>query len=88
MRIYKEIDISDFPAWSGARDTLDRVIEAGKCADLEALLVETEPADGYDEATINDILWFESEWVFNMLGIRDEDEEEEDEEEDEEEEEG
>lgn len=55
--------------------------QGGKAAELESLLIETEPADGYNETTINDILWFESDWLFEMLGINpDEDEENEDEE--------
>ena len=81
MKIYKDIDIADFEAWSGGKDTLDAIIEAGKAAELESLLIETEPADGWDETAVNDVLWFESEWLFEMLGINpDEDEEDEEDE--------
>ena len=40
-----------------------------------------------DETQLNDLLWFDDEWVYEMLGITDEEEEDEDEEEDEEDEE-
>ena len=69
MKIYKDIPIDEFEAWSGGKDTLETIIKAGKAAELENLLIETEPADGYDETAINDILWFESDWLFEMLGI-------------------
>jgi hypothetical protein len=36
--------------------------------------------DGIDETSLNDILRFEEDWVFEMLGISDEEEEKEDEE--------
>ena len=37
--------------------------------------------DGIDETQLNDILWFDSELVYEMLGISEEEEEEEEEEE-------
>jgi len=80
MKIYKEINIEDFEAWSGGKDTLETIIRAGKAAELENLLIETGPADGWDETGVNDILWFESDWLFEMLGISPDEDEEEDEE--------
>ena len=79
MKIYSETSIRDFRAWSGAIDTLDRVINAGKDDELEAVLEDLYP-DGIDETTLNDILWFDSEWVFEVCGIEEEEEEEEEEE--------
>lgn len=69
MKIYRDIDIADFEAWSGGKDTLETIIKAGKAAELENLLIETEPADGWDETAVNDVLWFESDWLFEVLGI-------------------
>jgi hypothetical protein len=31
--------------------------------------------DGLSETQLNDILWFEEDWIFEMLGITDEGEE-------------
>lgn len=69
MKVYTDISIASFGAWSGAIDTLNRVIEEGKADVLEAVLEELYP-DGMDETQLNDILWFEPDWVFEMCGIR------------------
>lgn len=82
MKVYKEIDIRNFEPWSGAVETYDRIWNEGKIDDLESLIDELYP-DGIDETKLNDILWFEDEWLYEALGIEDEegeDEEEEDEE--------
>ena len=71
MKITYELDLNSFEAWSGAVCTLNRVIEEGKTAELEAVLEELYP-DGLDETTLNDILWFDDEWVFELCGIRSE----------------
>ena len=71
MKIYSEISLENFEAWSGAVDTLNRVIEEGKTAELEAILEDLYP-DGLDETQLNDILWFEEDWVFEVCGIRSE----------------
>lgn len=85
MRIYTETSMEDFEAWSGAIETLERIKEEGKCDQLERLLEDIEPEEGWKDVDINDLLWFESDWIFESLGITEEDEEEEEEEEDEEE---
>ena len=76
MKIYSETSLENFEAWSGAVDTLDRVREAGKCAELESILEDLYP-DGMSETELNDLLWFEPETVFEWLGIEEEEEEEE-----------
>lgn len=69
MKIYTEISIAGFEAWSGAVDTLNKIIDAGKCDVLEAVLEEEYP-DGLSETALNDILWFEPEWCYEMCGMR------------------
>lgn len=85
MQITYELDLRSFDAWSGAIDTLDRIIEEGKCEDLEFILEELYP-DGMTDTQLNDLLWFEPELVYEWLGISDEDEEEDEDDWDEEEE--
>jgi hypothetical protein len=70
MKIYKETGIADFEAWSGAKDTKETILEAGKADEFDALIEEIYP-DGIDETALNDLLWFESEWIFESLGITD-----------------
>ena len=71
MTITYELDLNSFEAWSGAKDTLDRIQREGKCAELENILEELYP-DGMTETELNDLLWFESETVYEWLGIRSE----------------
>ena len=71
MTITYELDLNSFQAWSGAKDTLDRVQREGKCAELENILEELYP-DGMTETELNDLLWFDSESVYEWLGIRSE----------------
>ena len=68
-------DFDDYKPWSGAIDTYDRIEEEGKLGDLETLLEDCYP-EGISMVGINDILWFDSDWVFEELGITDGDDEE------------
>lgn len=71
MTITYELDLERFEAWSGAKYTLERVQREGKCAELESMLEELYP-DGMTETELNDLLWFDSESVYEWLGIRSE----------------
>ena len=80
MKITKDdVNIRDFDGWSGAEDTVQRIIDEDLCDEFDTLMEELYP-DGIDETSLNDILRFEEDWVFEMLGISDEEEETEDEE--------
>lgn len=69
MKVFYELDLSTFKAWSGAVATLERIQRENKVGDLENLLEELYQ-DGLDETQLNDILWFEDEWLFENLGMR------------------
>lgn len=71
MTITYELDLNNFEAWSGAKGTLERIQREGKCAELENVLEELYP-DGMTETELNDLLWFDSESVYEWLGIRSE----------------
>ena len=71
MTITYELDLNSFQAWSGAKYTLDRIQREGKCGLLEQILEDTYP-DGMTETELNDLLWFDSESVYEWLGIRSE----------------
>lgn len=71
MKVYCELDLENFEAWSGAEDTLDRIRNEGKIGALEAILEDAYP-DGIDETELNDLLRFDDEQVFEWLGIRSE----------------
>ena len=71
MTITYELDLNRFEAWSGTKYTLDRIQREGKCEELENVLEELYP-DGMTETELNDLLWFDSESVYEWLGIRSE----------------
>lgn len=71
MIITYELDLNRFEAWSGAKETLERIQREGKCAELENVLEELYP-DGMTETELNDLLWFEPETIYEWLGIRSE----------------
>ena len=83
--ITEDYDFNDLmdACWSGAIDTLVTVQENDKEEELMSLLSLDCFNDTPDLTEVNDLLWFEDEWIFEQLGIS---EEEDDEEEDEEEE--
>ena len=68
MRVTSEITLRNFQAWSGAEETLKTIIRENKTEELEFLIEELYP-DGLTETKLNDILWFEDEWIFEQLGI-------------------
>lgn len=72
MKTYNETKLVDFQAWSGAVDTKNTIIDHDKQADFEYLIDELYP-DGLSETQLNDILWFEPEWIFEQLGIETQD---------------
>ena len=80
MKIFTEQSIAQFEAWCGAKNTKETIIANDKEDEFDQLIEELYP-DGIDETQLNDILWFKSEWVYEMLAISEEEEEEEEEEE-------
>lgn len=68
MTITYELNLQSFQAWSGAKDTLERIQREGKCDLLEQILDDTYP-DSMTETELNDLLWFESDMIYEWLGI-------------------
>lgn len=68
MKIYRDESLSSFEFWSGAVENaeeftieeLDRITE-----ELEA----ADNGDGYDETQINDLMWFEPEYLASLIGL-------------------
>lgn len=91
MKVYKECNsIYDFEFWAGAENTISSICAANKEDEFWDFIEEY--FDGYDsisETELNDFVWFESDYIYEHIGLTEdgelpEDEEEEDEEEDEE----
>ena len=82
MKITKEITLRDFEPWAGGIWCYKRLTE-DELDQLEAELEALYP-DGIDEAELNDLFWFDDDWIFRLAGhVENEDEDtEEDEHED------
>ena len=66
MKIYKEMDLMEFEAWSGGSLTLSE-LTVDEINTLEVILEELYP-EGIEEVQLNDILWFETEWISELIG--------------------
>ena len=69
MKIYREESLSNFEFWSGAISnaeefTLEELDRIGE--ELEALDCE---GNGYEETQINDLMWFEPEYLASLIGL-------------------
>ena len=75
MKIYKEIDLRDFEAWSGAEYTMDTLKQLEEVTGenvfdtLESCL--DDMGEGMDETAVNDFLWFENDTIAEWLGYTD-----------------
>lgn len=68
MLVYTEISLHSFASWSEATTTKQNIINAGLGEDFDTLIEDLYP-EGIDETLLNDILWFDSNWVYCSLGM-------------------
>ena len=68
MKIISETTLLNFKAWGGAINTKNIIIEADK-DDLFDQTIEDIYPDGLSETQLNDILWFDADWIYEILGI-------------------
>ena len=70
MRIFNDnLTLRNFDAWGGAVDTKETIINEGKAEQFDSLIEELYP-EGITDTQLNDLLWFEEDWIFEMLGIK------------------
>lgn len=84
MKVYNEF-LNGFEPWSGAVDTYEKIRDAGKLEQLDAFLEEHFNGEYASETDVNDLLWFEEDYVLDSLGIHDDEEDEYEDEDDEDE---
>lgn len=70
MKIYTETSLEDFEAWSGGKETLDRLKELDRVEEVESMLQECYP-DGISETALNDFLWFDTDTIADWLDMKD-----------------
>ena len=68
MKIYRDEGLSNFEFWSGAIANAEEFT----LEELDRIGEELEAADngnGYDETQINDLMWFEPEYLASLIGL-------------------
>ena len=68
MKIYREESLSNFKFWSGAIANAEEFT----LEELEQITIELEAVDdedGYSETEINDLMWFEPEYLASLIGL-------------------
>ena len=73
MIIKTETNLRNFEAWSGAIETKNLILDVGLEEEFEGLIEELYP-NGLSDTELNDILWFDSDWILENLGIKEEEE--------------
>ena len=78
ITIKTEMDFEDIrrECWSGAKDTMARISECGKEDEFMDLLDDTMRATP-TMTDLNDYLWFDADYIYDSLGISEDDEDEE-----------
>lgn len=68
MKYIVEKSLSDFEFWSGAKETAKQLTDE-QLDQMETILEECYP-DGITDTQINNIFWFEEDWIAEQLGFR------------------
>ena len=68
MKVITETTLRGFEAWSGAVSTKNLIISLGLEEEFEELINELYPK-GLTDTQLNDILWFEEDWILENLGV-------------------
>ena len=68
MKIITETNLRDFNAWGGAINTKNIILDAGLEEEFAEIIDELYP-EGLTDTQLNDLLWFDSDWVLKILEI-------------------
>lgn len=66
MKIYREIPLTEFEFWAGAKDTVEYLTDF-ELEEIEQILEDLFP-EGLSETDVNDIFWFERDLIAEWLG--------------------
>ena len=68
MKIYTEDSISNFNFWAGAKNTAEKIDNADAWDEVETSLEDLYP-DGIADVELNDLFWFDDDFIFQCAGI-------------------
>lgn len=71
LTVHKEMEFDSLSelydeSWSGARDTLDEIIEQGREAEAMQIIEEVFSDEIPTDTQVNDFIWFELSDVMNL----------------------
>ena len=66
MKVYQEATLKNFEFWGGAVERVN-CLTFEELDQIESILEDCYP-DGISETTLNDIFWFDEDWIAEMLG--------------------
>tara|TARA_Y100000004_G_C8790184_1_gene358877 strand:- start:414 stop:644 length:231 start_codon:yes stop_codon:yes gene_type:complete len=66
MKIIQHIDLTHFEFWSGAKDLADKLTYS-ELSQITDSLEDLYP-NGMTETQINDLFWFEEDFICEMIG--------------------
>lgn len=69
MKFTKEFDVDTFEFWSGAEDTVKTIRENDKMEEFGEHIEMVFDGMTPTETEINDYVWFQSNEIFEALGI-------------------
>lgn len=72
MKIYTEKSLHNFEFWSGAKTTAETIWDKFGQEGFDTIEsnLEMDYPDGMDETQINDLFWFEEDYIATLLGYR------------------
>lgn len=68
MKYVVENSLSNFPFWSGAKDTAEQLTDE-QFELVEQVLEEIQPEGGWTDTGINDLFWFEPDTILKWAGV-------------------
>ena len=71
MKIKMEMSLENFEAWAGAVNTKKKIIGAGKAEEFNELIEACYP-DGISATELNDILWYNTDGLYEILNMAEE----------------
>lgn len=75
MKVYREISLTDFEFWGGAKSRVEKLTER-ELLTIEDFINDFESELDWSETMINDFFWFDEEIWLEWLGITEEEWEE------------
>jgi hypothetical protein len=66
MKVNSEINLTNFQFWSGAKN---HSFTYNELQEIEFQLEDIYP-DGIDETHLNDLFWFDEEFICELIGLK------------------